>query len=164
MRSAFLGECTSRLQEASASPDIAIEDSVAEHSGNDVYNSAAHRAARCIQVLQEFCESCQVRLMNLLPWLVTLKFCQPAFISTACKVHTLFVQGKSMPIVPAHAASYVGPQLRIEVQASGFKNPGRVPLDTASNCYVGGLRRQVAEQLDCPPENVRMIVQVRHLA
>ena len=73
----------------------------------------------------------------------------------------LLLQGRSMPVRPAHAASFQGHSLRLEVQCQGHhaKLPlgVRVRVISFSNAYVGQLRRTVAQQLGLPASNVRLL-------
>lgn len=73
----------------------------------------------------------------------------------------LVVQGRSMPARAAHAASFQGHSLRLEVQCQGHhaKLPlgVRVRVVTFSNAYVGQLRLAVAHQLGLPASNVRLL-------
>lgn len=66
-----------------------------------------------------------------------------------------------MPARPAHAASFQGLPLRMEVQAQmpakGLHGSSRIRVQTFDNAYVGQLRRQIAAQLQTYPSNLRLL-------
>ncbi|KAK9798582.1 hypothetical protein WJX73_003480 [Symbiochloris irregularis] len=67
-------------------------------------------------------------------------------------------QGKRMPARPAHAASFQGHTLRLEVQSQGKLPLGaRSRLSTFNNAYVGQLRRQAAALLGTQPQHLRLL-------
>lgn len=65
-------------------------------------------------------------------------------------------QGRVMPVRPAHAASFLGHPLRLEVQ-SQLKVTIRTRVNTWTNAYVGQLRRQVAQMVAVPAWNLRLL-------
>lgn len=70
------------------------------------------------------------------------------------------MQGKTMPAVPMHVASFQGPVTRFEVQASKQQQqPNRFRITGHSHMYVGQMRRMVAAKLGCPPEYLRLFAQ-----
>ena len=68
-------------------------------------------------------------------------------------------QGASAPITPAHAASFQGPQISVEVMQTVLRHPphGRLKVSIGSNSYVAELRQVVAARVQQPPANVRLI-------
>ena len=72
--------------------------------------------------------------------------------------HIAVLQGKRMPARPAHAASFQGHTLRLEVQSQGKLPLGaRTRLVTHNNAYVGQLRRQAAALLGTQPQHLRLL-------
>ena len=69
-------------------------------------------------------------------------------------------QARTMPLQAAHAASFQGHALRLEVQPQGhakLASTGRLRVNTFSNAYVGQLRRQIAALLGVPPGQLRLL-------
>ncbi len=58
-----------------------------------------------------------------------------------------------MPPVPAHAHSWRGIRIVVDLQASG---PGRLRVPSHSNEYMGMLRAKVAKAMGCSPAHVRL--------
>ena len=71
----------------------------------------------------------------------------------------MLLQGTSAPITPAHAASFQGPQISVEVMQTVLRHPphGRLKVSIGSNSYVAELRQVVATKVQQPPPNVRLI-------
>ena len=72
-----------------------------------------------------------------------------------------------MPLRLAHAASFQGHAMRLEVQPQGqVKMAGnlRARVNVFSNSYVGQLRRQVAQTCTVPAGNMRLLHGGVHLS
>ena len=65
-----------------------------------------------------------------------------------------------MPSVPAHAASWQGPNLRVELAGQSPQgSAARLRIQAAANMCVGHLRRLVAAAGGLQPQNLRMFYQ-----
>ena len=61
-------------------------------------------------------------------------------------------QGASASTTPAHAASFQGPQISVEVMQTVLRHPphGRLKVSIGSNSYVAELRQVVAAKVQQP--------------
>ena len=68
-------------------------------------------------------------------------------------------QGASAPLTPAHAASFQGPQITLEVMQTHLRFPGhgRIKVSIGSNSYVAELRHVIGAKLSQPPAQIRLI-------
>ena len=67
------------------------------------------------------------------------------------------LQGRTMPAVPMHAASFQGSVARFEVQTQSSKQqPNRFRITCHSNMYIGQIRRLIASKLQAQAEHVRL--------
>ena len=71
----------------------------------------------------------------------------------------VLLQGAGAPVSPAHAASFQGSQISVEVMQTVLRHPphGRLKVSIGSNSYVAELRQAVGAKLQQPPANVRLI-------
>ena len=71
----------------------------------------------------------------------------------------MLLQGASAPVTPAHAASFQGPQISLEVMQAHLRFPGlgRIKVSIGSNSYVAELRHVIGAKLSTPPAQIRLI-------
>lgn len=71
----------------------------------------------------------------------------------------MLLQGASAPVTPAHAASFQGPQISLEVMQTHLRFPGhgRIKVSIGSNSYVAELRHVIGAKLSTPPAQIRLI-------
>lgn len=67
------------------------------------------------------------------------------------------MQGRTLPPVASHRASFKGQQLTLEVQVNNMPGIHRSKVACFANEYVGTVRRRIAHQLGCEPQRVRML-------
>ena len=61
--------------------------------------------------------------------------------------------------MPAHAASFQGPQIGLEIMQNHVRFPGhgRMKVSVSSNSYVAELRHVIGARLSQPPAQIRLI-------
>ena len=74
-------------------------------------------------------------------------------------MHAAILQGASAPVTPAHAASFQGPHISLEIMQTHLRFPGhgRIKALVCSNSYVAELRHVIGAKLSQPPAQIRLI-------
>lgn len=88
-------------------------------------------------------------------WTELSSSCSTMLLSVYC----VLPQGASAPVTPAHAASFQGPQISLEVMQTHLRFPGhgRIKVSIGSNSYVAELRHVIGAKLSQPPAQIRLI-------